>query len=113
MRLRNGDRGRRPPRRDGSRWRCRLTVLPARLTGLVVESAPKLGRERPVGDGAPTVGCIPRDRTAVAGCFREPHAPRHYGLEYRRPEVLTDLRGNLRGEIRPGVEHRENDASHR
>src|SRR5450759_1261049 len=91
MRLRNGDRGRRAPRRDGSRWRGRLTVLPVRPTGLVVESAPKLGRERPVGNGAPTVRCIPGDRTAVAGCFREPRAPRHHGLEDRRPEVREHL----------------------
>ena len=49
----------------------------------------------------------------MAGCFRQSNAARDHGVEDRWPEVRANLGGNLRRQVRAGVEHREDDAAHR
>ena len=85
---------------DGHRW----TAGAGRAAGA------ELVRERGVRDGARGVRPIGGDRLAVARGLGQPHAARDHGLVDQRPEMAANLGGDLGGQVRPAVVHRQQDA---
>src|SRR3712207_299846 len=57
--------------------------------------------------GAGTLGGVERDRQPEARCLAQPHVPGYYRLEYPLTEERTHFLGNLMGQVRARVEHRQ------
>ena len=73
-------------------------------------AAQEFVREVAIRLGALRFGSVQGDRQAVAGGLGQAHAARDDGLVDRRAEVAADFRGDFRRQVRPSVEHREEDS---
>src|SRR5207302_10845074 len=69
-----------------------------------------LGGERAVGLGSLGPGVVERDGLAIAGRFGQTNGPGYDNIIHAGAEVLPDLRHHLLGQLRPGIEHGEDDA---
>ena len=94
-------RSRRPAGTSASRRRL--------ARGASVACAQLVG-EALVGRRSDRVGAVERDRQAVAGGLGQPDVPRDDRVEDPVAEMPSNLRGDVGGQVRPAVEHRQDDA---